>query len=97
VLAVVLQQAISHHIPGASGGLSGAAALHGAGLRVLGELTSAFGVSFWWVVAIAAVAAIPAIFIPARAAAQPAAPPAPRGDPALEGDSAPESASAPGH
>jgi len=64
VLAVVLQQAIRNRIPGASGGLSGAADLHGA--LVLSRLTSAFGVSFWWVAAITAAAIIPALFIPAR-------------------------------
>ena len=63
-LAVVLQQAIRNRVPGASGGLSGAAGLHGA--RVLTELTSAFGVSFWWVAAIAAAAIIPALLLPAR-------------------------------
>jgi Na+/melibiose symporter-like transporter len=63
-LAVVLQQAIRNRIPGATGGLSGTAALHGAQARA--ALTSAFGVSFWWVAAIAAVAVIPALFIPPR-------------------------------
>jgi hypothetical protein len=63
-LAVVLQQAIARRIPGASGGLSGAARLHGG--HVLSLLTSAFGVSFWWVAALAAIAAVAAIFIPAR-------------------------------
>jgi EmrB/QacA subfamily drug resistance transporter len=70
-LAVVLQQAIRNRIPGAAGGLSGAAALHGAPARA--ALTSAFGVSFWWVAAIAAVAVIPTFFIPPR---RPAAAPA---------------------
>jgi EmrB/QacA subfamily drug resistance transporter len=63
-LAVVLQQAIRDRIPGARGGLSGVAGLHGA--LVLSKLTSAFSVSFWWVAAIAAAAIIPALFIPAR-------------------------------
>jgi EmrB/QacA subfamily drug resistance transporter len=63
-LAVVLQQAIRSRIPGASGGLSGAAGLHGT--HVLPELTSAFGVSFWWVAAIAAIAIIPAVLIPSK-------------------------------
>ena len=66
-LAVVLQQAIRNRIPGASGGLSGAAGLRGP--HILAELTSAFGVSFWWVAALAAVAIVPALFIPARAPA----------------------------
>jgi EmrB/QacA subfamily drug resistance transporter len=64
VLAVVLQQAIRGRIPGASGGLSGATGLHGA--HVLTELTSAFGVSFWWVAVIAAAAVIPAALIPSK-------------------------------
>ncbi|HSZ39068.1 MAG TPA: MDR family MFS transporter [Trebonia sp.] len=68
-LAVVLQQAIRNRIPGASGGLSGAAGLHGP--HVLSELTSAFGVSFWWVAALAAFAVIPAAFIPGRHSAPP--------------------------
>jgi EmrB/QacA subfamily drug resistance transporter len=75
-LAVVLQQAIRDRIPDASGGLSSVAGLHGA--LVLTKLTSAFGVSFWWVAAIAAAAVIPALFIPAR---RPAVPPdRPSGD-----------------
>jgi hypothetical protein len=64
VLAVVLQQVISHRIPGARGGLSGAAALRGP--HVLKLLTSAFGMSFWWVAAITAAAVIPAVLIPRR-------------------------------
>lgn len=70
-LAVVLQEAISHRIPGARGGLSGVAALHAAGSGVLGALSSAFGVSFWWVTAIALAAVIPAACIPARGSAAP--------------------------
>lgn len=62
-LAVVLQQAIRARIPGASGNLSDAAQLHGAG--ALSLLTSAFGAGFWWVAAIAAAAVLPALFIPA--------------------------------
>jgi EmrB/QacA subfamily drug resistance transporter len=64
VLAVVLQQAISHRIPGARGGLSGAAALRGP--HALTLLTGAFGVSFWWVAAITAAAVIPALLVPRR-------------------------------
>lgn len=71
VLAVVLQQAIASRVPGAGGGLSGAARLHGP--AALTALTSAFGVSFWWVAAIAAIAVIPAIFIPPRVKARPPA------------------------
>jgi hypothetical protein len=65
-LAVLLQQAIRARIPGASGNLSAAARLHGT--HALSLLTSAFGSCFWWVAAIAAAAAIPAIFIPRRPA-----------------------------
>lgn len=69
-LAVVLQQAIRNRIPGATGGLSGVAGLHG--VHVASALTSAFGVSFWWVAAIAAAAVIPAMFLPARRPVTPA-------------------------
>jgi EmrB/QacA subfamily drug resistance transporter len=62
-LAVVLQQAISSRIPGATGGLSGATAL-GHGDRTLTLLTSAFGVSFWWVAVLVIAAVIPALLIP---------------------------------
>jgi EmrB/QacA subfamily drug resistance transporter len=75
VLAVVLQRSIQTRVPGASGGLSGTAALHGA--HALAALTSAFGASFWWVAAIAAIAVLPAFLIPARPASAPSPPPAP--------------------
>jgi EmrB/QacA subfamily drug resistance transporter len=74
ILAVVLQEAIAGRIHGASGGLSSVAGLRGK--SVTAELTSAFGVSFWWVAAIAVIAVIPALFIPPR----PAAGAAPAGD-----------------
>jgi hypothetical protein len=51
-------------LPGASGGLSGAAALRGA--RDLAGLTGAFGVTFWWVAALTLAAVIPAFLLPAR-------------------------------
>ena len=63
-LAVVLQQAIKTRVPGASGGLAGAAALRSA--RDLAGLTGAFGVTFWWVAALTLAAVIPAFFIPRR-------------------------------
>jgi EmrB/QacA subfamily drug resistance transporter len=63
VFAVVVQQAIRTRIPGVSS-LADAARLHGA--SALAALTSAFGVSFWWVAALALAAAIPGLFIPGR-------------------------------
>jgi EmrB/QacA subfamily drug resistance transporter len=65
VLAVVVQQAIRSRIPGVAS-LADAARLHGA--RALAALTSAFGVSFWWVAALALAAVIPSLFIPGRGA-----------------------------
>jgi hypothetical protein len=64
VLAVVVQQAISGRVPGANS-LAAASRLHG--MPALDQLTSAFGVSFWWVAALALVAIVPAYFIPGRA------------------------------
>jgi EmrB/QacA subfamily drug resistance transporter len=63
LLAVILQDAISDRIPGANS-LAAAARLHGESARSV--LNNAFGQSFWWVAALAAVAALPAFFIPAR-------------------------------
>ncbi|MBO0821413.1 MAG: hypothetical protein J2P26_11270, partial [Nocardiopsaceae bacterium] len=63
LLAVILQDAISDRIPGA-GSLSAAARLSGESARSV--LNNAFSVSFWWVAALAALAVIPALFIPAR-------------------------------
>jgi EmrB/QacA subfamily drug resistance transporter len=64
VFAVVVQQAIRSRVPGISG-LAGAARLRGA--PALAALAGAFGVSFWWVAAMAAAAIVPALFIPGRA------------------------------
>jgi EmrB/QacA subfamily drug resistance transporter len=64
-LAVVLQQNIRSRIPGVSS-LSAAESLRGVHAHAL--LTSAFGATFWWVAAIAAVAIIPALLIPRAAA-----------------------------
>lgn len=63
LLAVILQDAIRDRVPGA-GSLADSARLHGAHARA--ALTGAFADSFWWVAALAVVAAIPALFIPAR-------------------------------
>ena len=63
VLAVVVQQAIKSRIPGVSS-LADTTRLHGT--KALVALTSAFGVSFWWVAALAAAAAVPSLFIPGR-------------------------------
>jgi EmrB/QacA subfamily drug resistance transporter len=63
VLAVVVQQAIRSRIPGVSS-LADTTRLHGT--HVLAALTSAFGVSFWWVAALAVAAIVPSLFIPGR-------------------------------
>lgn len=73
-LAIVLQQAIRAHVPGAAGSLSRAAQLQGPHAHAL--LTTAFGQTFWWVAALAALAIVPALLIPHRAAGH-AAQPAP--------------------
>jgi hypothetical protein len=70
-LTVVLQIAIRHHVPGASGSLAGAAAMHTPNLA--SQLTQSFAQSFWWALAFGAVALIPTLLIPPRKAA-PAAP-----------------------
>ena len=62
LLAVVLQDAIFDRARVSS--LADAAHLHGAQARA--ALTSAFADSFWWVAVIAVLAAVPALFIPAR-------------------------------
>lgn len=77
-LAVVLQQAIRARIPTATSGLNAVAGLRGP--RVHDLLTSAFAVSFWWVAALALLAAVPALLIPRRAPA----PAEPAGEAATE-------------
>jgi EmrB/QacA subfamily drug resistance transporter len=63
-LAVVLQAGIRSRLH--VGSLSAAEELRGVHAHAL--LTSAFGASFWWIAAIAAVAIIPALLIPRAAA-----------------------------
>ncbi|MBO0804159.1 MAG: multidrug efflux MFS transporter [Nocardiopsaceae bacterium] len=66
IFATILQQAIKTRIPGTSS-LSDAGQLRGA--RDASLLTSAFGVSFWWVAGVALLAVLPALFLPGRATA----------------------------
>lgn len=61
-LAVVLQKAIQHEIPGASSSLAGAAKAHIAQAGPL--LTHAFRTSFWWALGIAAASVIPILAFP---------------------------------
>ena len=64
VLTVVLQRQIVANVPGATGELD---ALGGAGVsRVVEPLAHAFGQTFWWAVALTALALIPAYFLPRR-------------------------------
>lgn len=62
LLAVILQDAIFDRTRVRS--LGNAAHLHGAHARA--ALATAFADSFWWVAALAVLAAVPALFIPAR-------------------------------
>jgi NADH:ubiquinone oxidoreductase subunit 6 (subunit J) len=66
VLAVILQVYIRSEIPGASGSLADAAAHRDP--HTVEALVRAFGHSFWWTVAIAAVALVPALLLPRRPA-----------------------------
>ena len=59
LFAVILQQRITAALPG-TGGLST------AGHAVAGSLASAFAGTFWWGVALTALAVIPALFLPRR-------------------------------
>lgn len=77
-LAVLLQRAIQHEIPGATGSL--AAAAKGGHLAQVGPLLAhAFRDTFWWSLGIAAVSVIPMLFIAragkaATASVEPVAP-----------------------
>ncbi|MCW2903424.1 MAG: Drug resistance transporter EmrB/QacA subfamily [Streptosporangiaceae bacterium] len=64
VLAVMLQVYIRSQIPGASGNLADAAAHRDP--HTVQALVRAFGHSFWWTAAIAAVAMVPALLLPRR-------------------------------
>jgi EmrB/QacA subfamily drug resistance transporter len=72
LLAVVLQHQLTSHIPSAAG--QGLDAVKGAGPGAAGALSDSFGQTFWWAVALCALAVIPALFLPRRPpAAQPVA------------------------
>ena len=63
MLAVVLQREITAHVgaPGAGGGLEAARSVSGAAReRVAEPLAAAFGATYWWAMAITALALIPA-------------------------------------
>ncbi len=72
LVAVVLEHQINVQAHGISGGLTGAStAPRSVVAKVAQPLASAFGHTFWWVVAMTLVALIPALFLvraPARAA-----------------------------
>ena len=62
VLTVVLQRRIVANVPGATGELE---ELGGANVaRVAEPLAHAFGQTFWWAVALTALALVPAWFLP---------------------------------
>jgi EmrB/QacA subfamily drug resistance transporter len=65
ILTVVLERRIAANIPGASGSLG---ALHGGGgvARAAEPLAHAFGQTFWWALALTALAFVPAMFLPRR-------------------------------
>jgi predicted MFS family arabinose efflux permease len=72
LLAVVLQQQITSSLPGGGGGLSAATEVPAAiRERIAPLLSGAFGTTFWWAFALSAVALVPAVLLPRRAA-QPA-------------------------
>lgn len=68
VMAVVLQISIRDEIPGASGNLDEAAALHTAGTPNL--LAGAFTTTFWWAAAILLLSLLPILAVPRRARAK---------------------------
>ncbi|WP_433244634.1 MDR family MFS transporter [Actinomadura nitritigenes] len=69
VMAVVLQIAIRHEIPGAGGNLGEAASQHTA--RTPELLTNAFTETFWWTAAIVVAAILPILAVPGKAKAVP--------------------------
>ncbi|MEO3825433.1 DHA2 family efflux MFS transporter permease subunit [Actinomadura sp. B10D3] len=68
VTAVVLQISIRDEIPGASGSLDEAAALHTAGTPHL--VAGAFTTTFWWAAVILLVSLLPILAVPRRAKAK---------------------------
>jgi hypothetical protein len=81
VLSVVLERRIRANLPDAGGSLALLRGAVGAGAppqRIADPLAHAFGQTFWWAVALTALALIPAYFLPRRPpvrarAAEPAA------------------------
>jgi len=76
LLAVVLQRQLAAAIPGPAGGLEGARGLPPAAqAKLAGPVATAFAQTYWWSLALTAVAVIPAVILAlserrARAAAQ---------------------------
>jgi EmrB/QacA subfamily drug resistance transporter len=64
LLAVVLQRGISHRVPAASGGLDAASRAGKLPHPVAETISGAFGVTFWWVVAMTAIGLVAALFLP---------------------------------
>jgi hypothetical protein len=70
----VLQIYIRADIPEAGGSLAGAARVQSA--QAMELLARAFGHSFWWALAMGAVALVPAVMVPGRRRTRKAAEPA---------------------
>jgi EmrB/QacA subfamily drug resistance transporter len=68
LLAVVLQRAMRHELPGFDGGLGAAGRLVARNHAAAGPLATAFGLTFWAALALAVVALVPALLLPRRAA-----------------------------
>jgi len=67
LVAVVLEHQISVQVHGLSGGLSSAStASSAARIAIAPPLATAFGNTFWWAVALSAVALVPALLLPRR-------------------------------
>ncbi|WP_374216128.1 DHA2 family efflux MFS transporter permease subunit [Frankia sp. R82] len=69
LVAVELQHAITHRLPGVTGG---SALAESAGVKLPGPIADqvgeAFGVTFWWIVALTAVGFVASLFLPGRPA-----------------------------
>jgi len=67
LVAVVLEHQISVQVHGLSGGLSSASTASSAQrIAIAPPLATAFGNTFWWAVALSAVALVPALLLPRR-------------------------------
>jgi EmrB/QacA subfamily drug resistance transporter len=79
LLSVVLTHQLASRLPGGHGrGLAAAQSVPPAAReRIAPQVAAAFGHTFWWAVAIIALAVIPALLLPRR---KPPAPPAPAGE-----------------